>query len=122
MVVVHGCEVPFNAQKINDMFSLKDNPDAEGNHLIASTSHERMQNVVQVIAKPGSKWETSPTRIKTLPSKCLLPEANLQVYFVKKRLILTMHDALVSRDQVMVAYCIMQYISLDVSCIIAAQV
>lgn len=84
MIIVHGCEVPFNAREINPIFQLRDNSDAEGNQLVASTSHEHMQDVIRVMAKSGSKWDVSPISIKTLPANCLLPEANLWVYFVKK--------------------------------------
>lgn len=46
MVVTHGCEVPFNARKINTMFSLRDNSDAKGNKMIASTSDKHMQGAI----------------------------------------------------------------------------
>lgn len=104
-MIVYGCEIPFNAQEINVIFQLRDDLNTEGNQLIATTSHEHMQDAVQLMAKPGSKWETSPTGIKTLPSKCLLLEANLWVYFVKKRLITT-NDATVSRDRIMAHPCL----------------
>ena len=120
MVMFNGCEVPFNAREINTTFKLRDNLDAEGNQLVASTSVSKCKMQFRVMAKPGSKWDVSPTGIRTLPTNCLLPEANLWVYFVKKRLIPTTHDKMVSRDKMMAAYCIMQGIHLDVRRIIAA--
>lgn len=97
MVRVHGCEVPFNAREINSLFKLRDNPNAEGNQLIASSSNEQMQDTIRVMEKPGSKWDISPTGIKTLPPNFLLLDANLWVYFVKKQLIPTTHDKTLTR-------------------------
>lgn len=102
-MVVDGSEVSFNSKEINAIFKLRDDPDVEGNNLIESTLSEIMQDAVRVMAKPGSKWDVSPTGIRTLLTNNLLPEANLWVYFVKKRLIPTTHDKIVSRDRVMVA-------------------
>lgn len=72
--------------------------------------------------KQGSKWDISPTGIKTLPANFLLLDANMWVYFVKMQLIPTTHDKTVSPDRVMAAYCIMQRIPLDVGHVIAAQI
>ena len=87
---------------------------------LESTPTELMEDAIQVLAKPGAKWDVSPTGIKTLSASSLRPEANLWVYLVKKRLIPTTHDKTVSRDRVMAAYCIMRRINLDVGRIIAA--
>lgn len=46
MVRVHGCKVLFNAREINSLFKLRDNPDVEGNQLIASSSNEQMQDTI----------------------------------------------------------------------------
>lgn len=81
-----------------------------------------MQDVVRVMGKQGFTWGTSPTSVKTLTSRCLTLEANLWVYFIEKRLILTIHDTSISRDRVMVVHCIVQCIPIDVGCIIVTQV
>lgn len=44
MVIIHGYEIPFNTQEIYTVFQLRDNLDAEGNQLIASTSKRCLQN------------------------------------------------------------------------------
>ena len=120
--MVDETEVPFNTREINAIYELRDNPDAEGNKIIESTQTELMEDALRVMAKPGAKWDVSPTGIKTLSASSLTPEANLWVYLVKKRLIPTTHDKTVSRDRVMAAYCIMRRINLDVGRIIAAQI
>ena len=121
-MVVDETEVPFNAREIDAIYELRDNPNAEGNKIIESTPTELMEDAIRVLAKPGAKWDVSPTGIKTLSASSLRPEANLWVYLVKKRLIPTTHDKTVSRDRVMAAYCIMRRITLDVGRIIAAQI
>ena len=115
VVVVDEIEVPFNA-----IYELRDNPEAEGNKIIESTSTEVLEDALRVMAKPGAKWDVSPTGIKMLSASSLTPEANLWVYLVKKRLIPTTHDKTVSRDRVVAAYCIMRRITIDVGRIIAA--
>lgn len=45
-MIVCGCEIPFNAREINVIFQLRDDLNAEGNQLIATTSHEHMQDTV----------------------------------------------------------------------------
>lgn len=81
-----------------------------------------MQDAVWLMAKPGSKWDTSPIGIKMLPLKCLMPKTNLWVYFIKKQLIPTTHDTTISRDRIMATYYFMHRIPLDVGRIIAAQI
>lgn len=98
LVVVDETEVPFNAREINAIYQLRDNPNAKGSKIIESTPTELMENAIRVLAKPGVKWDVSPTGIKTLSASSLRPKANLWVYLVKKRLIPTTHDKTVSRD------------------------
>lgn len=112
--------VSFNAKEINAIYKLKDNSNAEGNNIIESTLPELMEDAVRALAKPGAKWDVSPTGIKTLPVNSLRPEANLWV-LVKKRLIPTTYDKTMS-SRVMTAYCIMCRIPLDVGRIIVAQI
>ena len=82
----------------------------------------KMNDALTTISKPGSKSNTSPKGIHTLAPTCLIAEANLWLYFIKRSLIPTTHDASISRDRAMVIYCIMRGIRLDVGRIIAPQI
>ncbi|XP_038904385.1 uncharacterized protein LOC120090747 [Benincasa hispida] len=120
-VIMKGCIVPFSARDINELYKMKDIPDASGNKIIDDPQEEKMEDALRTLTQSGTQWSVSLKGIKTLASSKLLPEARLWVYLVKRRIIPTSHDKTVSRDRVMAAYCIACGILIDVSHLIAAQ-
>jgi len=119
---IKGEGVPFSAKDINELYQMKDNPDAPGNKIIDDPTEQQLEDALRVLTQPGMKWSVSLKGIKTLASKILLLEARLWVYFVKKCLIPTSHDKTISRDRVMAAYCIARGIPIDVGRLIASQI
>lgn len=86
--------VPFDAWEINGLFDLTSDSEAEGNKIIESPTPVEMDDALKLIAKPRSKWNTSPKGMKTLAPACLIPEAHLWLYFIKRSLLSTRHDTL----------------------------
>lgn len=62
------------------MFELPSDTEAEGNRIIECATRAEMEDALKLIAKPGSKWNTSLKGIKTLASSCLTPEAHMWLY------------------------------------------
>jgi len=107
LVKVEDEVISFEPQEINGLFDLPDIATAEGNRIMSTPTEAEMNDALTSIAKPGSNWNTSPKGIQTLAPSCLIAEANLWLYFIKRSLIPTTHDASISRDRAMVIYCIM---------------
>jgi len=122
LVKVEDEVISFEPQEINALFDLPNNAAAEGNRIMSTPTDAELNDALSIIAKPGSEWNTSPKGIQTLAPTCLIAEANLWLYFIKRSLIPTTHDASISRDCAMVIYCIMRGIRLDVGRIIAPQI
>lgn len=122
LVKVEDEVISFEPHEINALFDLLDIAAAEDNRIMSTPTEAEMNDALKIIAKPGSEWNTSPKDIQTLAPTCLIAEANLWLYFIKRSLIPTTHDASISRDHAMVIYCIMRGIRLDVGHIIAPQI
>lgn len=122
IVKVGKVVVPFDAQEINGVFDLPNITAVEGNRMMTKPMQAEMDDTLKTIAKPRSKWNTSPKGIHTLAPTCLIDEANLWLYFIKRSLLPITHDASISRDRAMVIYCIIRGIWLDVGRIIAPQI
>jgi len=122
LVKVEDEVISFEPQEINALFDLPNIAAAEGNRIMSTPTDAEMNDALTIIAKPGSEWNTSPKGIQSLAPNCLIAEANLWLYFIKRSLLPTMHDASISRDRAMVIYCIMRGIQLDVGHIIAPQI
>jgi len=84
--------ISFSAKDINEIYQMKDNPDAPGNKIIDDPMKQQMEDALRVLAQLGTKWSVSLKGIRTLESKSLLLEGRLWVYLVKNRLIPTTHD------------------------------
>ncbi|XP_038885414.1 nucleolar protein 58-like [Benincasa hispida] len=83
-VTFKGETVHFSAKDINELYQMRDNPDAPGSKIIDDPIEELMRDALKVLAQPGIRWAVSPKGIRTLESKSLLPEGRLWVYLVKK--------------------------------------
>lgn len=112
---------PFDACKINGLFKLPTYSEAERNRMMESLMQEEMEDILKTITKSVSKWNTSSKGIKTLALTCLIVEAHLWLYFIKRYLLPTMHDATISKDRAAI-YCITRRIQLDIGRIIAPQI
>lgn len=51
--------IPFNAWEINGMFELPTDSEGEGNQIMESPMWAEMEDAFKLIAKLGSKWNTS---------------------------------------------------------------
>jgi len=107
LVKVEDEVISFEPQEINALFDLPNIAAAEGNRIMSTPTDAEMNDALTIIAKPGSEWNTSPKGIQSLAPNCLIAEANLWLYFIKRSLLPTTHDASISRDRAMVIYCIM---------------
>jgi len=63
---------------------MKSKPDALGNKIIDDPTEEQMEDALQTLTQPGTKWTVSLKGIRTLASKTLLPEMRLWVYLVNR--------------------------------------
>ncbi|XP_038896576.1 protein PXR1-like [Benincasa hispida] len=76
-VTFKGETVSFNAKDINEIYQMKDDPDASRNKIIDDPTEEQMEDAMRVLTQPGMKWSISLKDIHTLESKSLLLEGRL---------------------------------------------
>lgn len=65
--------VSFGACEVNSLFSLPNDPEAEGNRIIKTPTWAEMDEALELVAKHGSKWNTSPNGIRALAPNCPTP-------------------------------------------------
>lgn len=111
-VLVRGHTVAFSSTCINNVYELRDIPDAEGNALLNYLDDDFLNTVLLAVARPGAKWDGQGAA-RTLKSQLLDFEVTCWMHWVKNHTMPTTHDATLSIPRVVLVYCITKGIPLD---------
>jgi len=55
--LVEDILVHFSANRINEVFNIESNPNAEGNSILEQPTPSHLEDALQVVAKPKSNWK-----------------------------------------------------------------
>ncbi|KAH1064125.1 hypothetical protein J1N35_029112 [Gossypium stocksii] len=72
---VHGIKVPINSNAINELFELPDFENDKYSSLLSNIKPENLQEILEELTVPGSKWTVSKQGIPTCRKEYLTPLA-----------------------------------------------
>ncbi|KAK5839318.1 hypothetical protein PVK06_008094 [Gossypium arboreum] len=78
-VLVRGIKVPIALNTINELFELFDFENDDYSSLMRNIEPENLQEILEELTVPGSKWTVSKQGIHTFRKKYLTPLAKQQV-------------------------------------------
>ncbi|KAH1056843.1 hypothetical protein J1N35_034908 [Gossypium stocksii] len=78
-VPVHEIKVPINSNAINEFFNLPDFENDEYSSLLSNIKPEHLQEILEELTVPGSKWTVSKQGIHTCGREYLTPLAKQRV-------------------------------------------
>ncbi|KAA0041264.1 hypothetical protein E5676_scaffold32G00800 [Cucumis melo var. makuwa] len=94
--------VDFGPKAINALYGLKNN---EIGHLIFENPKARdLQDALENIIWPGTKWDRMPTEKYQLFPNDLNTEVSVWLVFIKKNIMPTRHDSTISMEIIMLLY------------------
>ncbi|KAA0041933.1 hypothetical protein E5676_scaffold306G001360 [Cucumis melo var. makuwa] len=118
--MVKGHKVDFRLDTINAFFGLETN---EIGHAIFKNPQERdLEYALKRVAWSGTKWDITITRRYHLFLHNLNIEVSIWLVFEKKKIIPTRHDIAISMERIMLVYCIMEEIPMNIGEIISEHI
>ncbi|KAK5825306.1 hypothetical protein PVK06_020122 [Gossypium arboreum] len=81
-VPVHGIKVPITSNAINVFFELPDFEKDDYSSMMSNIKTENLQEILEELTVPGSKWIVSKQGIHTCRREYLTPLAKLWFYFI----------------------------------------
>ena len=121
-VMVRGRAVSYHRDAINELFGIDVEDLSDYDHLILAPAAEDFDKALQYVATPDSQWCISSGGVRTLMHTALLPEAGIWLNFLKCRLMPTTHDTTVSQERVLLLYCLLAGLSINVGRLICRQI
>ncbi|KAA0048500.1 protein MNN4-like [Cucumis melo var. makuwa] len=114
--IVKGKMVNFGPKVVNVLYGLRQT--TVEYPIFKEPSDIDMQNALERVAWPGMKWDITPIKKYQLFPHNLKTTASVWLVFIKKNLMPTRHDNTISLERIMLLYCIMEEIPLNVDEII----
>lgn len=90
--------------------------------IFKNSMREDMKNALKTIAWPETKWHVTPTRKYKLFLHNPNTQANVWLFFVKKKFMPMRHANMISLEKAMLLYCIMEEIPINVGKIICEHI
>ncbi|KAA0057652.1 hypothetical protein E5676_scaffold416G00290 [Cucumis melo var. makuwa] len=118
--MVEGKKVDFGPDAINQLFGLEAK---EIEHAIFKNPQERdLEDALKRVAWPRTKWDIMPTGKYQLFLQNLNTEAIIWLVFVKNDIRPTRHDSTISMEHIMLVYCIMEHLLVNIVEIISEHI
>ncbi|KAH1107318.1 hypothetical protein J1N35_011086 [Gossypium stocksii] len=106
-VSIQGIKVRLSSSSINEFYDLPDFEDNEYSFVMENIEAEKLQEVLQELTIPGSKWTVSKHRTHTCYREYLTPLAKVWFYFVLFSLMPISHGTAILVKQMILLYSIM---------------
>ncbi|KAH1064150.1 hypothetical protein J1N35_029137, partial [Gossypium stocksii] len=121
-VPVQGIKVPINSNAINEFFELPDFKSDEYSYLMSNIKPEKLQEILEELTVPGSKWSMSKQGIHTCRREYLTPLTNVWFYFIRFSLMPSSHGTTISLERMVLLYSILTGKTIDVGKIILREI
>ncbi|KAK5842350.1 hypothetical protein PVK06_004691 [Gossypium arboreum] len=106
-VPVRRIKVPISSNAINEFFELPNFKNDEYSSLISNIKLENLQEILEKLTVPGSKWTVSKQRIHTCRRESLTPLAKVWFYFIRTSLMPSSHGTTISLERIVLLYSIL---------------
>ena len=105
---------------VNLLYRLESN---EIGHIIFKNPLEQdLEDALKGATWPGTRWDKTSIGKYQLFSHNLYTDASVRLVFVKKKIMPTRHDNTISMDRIMLIYCIMEELAVNVGKIICEHI
>lgn len=105
-VIVERKKVSFTMEEINELYGLLNDLDSyPSQSLIAEPTKGDARMIIQLIAWLGAGWTRTTTRSLQLYPHQLTTEANVWLFFIKKKIIPMRYDSTVPIEYMLLLYC-----------------
>ncbi|TYK15967.1 hypothetical protein E5676_scaffold94G00870 [Cucumis melo var. makuwa] len=105
--IVEDEKVPFTTEEINELYDLPNDLGAyPGQRLIVDCREGDAKKIIKLIVWPEADCTSTPTRRLQLFPHQLTIEANVWLFFIKKKIFPTHHDSTILTEYALVLYCI----------------
>ncbi|KAA0047856.1 hypothetical protein E6C27_scaffold133G001210 [Cucumis melo var. makuwa] len=113
---VKGKRINFGPSTINVIYGLKNN--GLGHGIFKNPKDRNLQEALEKAKWSGTKWDQIPTYMYQLFPHNLTTEASVWLVFIKKNIMPTHHDNIISMERIMLLYYIIMEILVNVGEII----
>lgn len=100
---------------INEFYDLSNDAEYLEHELINNPTKNITKEVLRTIVWPHADWERTPTEKHQSYPHQLTTEANVWLFFIKKKILPTQHDNTESFNYVMLLYCILTKKAFDLN-------
>lgn len=101
-------KVSFSVEAINELHGLLEEVEAyHGHELVMKPTEGLARRMLEVTVWPRAEWERTSTGRLQLYLHQLIMKANIWLFFVKKKILPTQHDSMVSFEYAMLFYYIL---------------
>ncbi|KAK5819482.1 hypothetical protein PVK06_024485 [Gossypium arboreum] len=121
-VLVRGIKVPITSNAINEFFELPDFENDKYSSLISNIELEVLQEILEELTVPSSKWTVSKQGTHTCRREYLTPLAKVWFYIIYFSLMPSLHRTTISLELIVLLYSILTRKTIDVGKIILREI
>ena len=120
-IYIRNRSIPFTAEDINRIYNLPDVKDMFFD-TVDDLDDVRLGEILRTLCVEGTTWTRASRGSMTFPHTSLKPGPLLWYHFLRFRLMPSTHDHVIHRERVVLLYCIVEGLIINVGSIIKQQI